>query len=498
MDHVPKAWRGRWNALEGLTMFCYSGSAMAGGFLIERYGYRFCFFVTSLIFLAGLMLELLLLPIIRNERKLKVTTQVATYFQRIEHNVWLAYVYTLFFWSCRSILLDQVLAGYVFVLTGSNEPVGLVTGINGLVRLFMAIPGGYASDRFRRDTVLKAAGVLGLGCVALSMTSYLMGHMPLLYVTYGCWGAYFALQRPAMEAIFADSVPQGEREVPFTIRYMLMNLSGMVGPLASVIFFLFYGDSWSLSGLQWVLCGGLVIGTPGIVSLFFFNDDLAYENIKPAHQPSSPTTGLTTPSSRKVRALSYVEDNGDLCQLDEIQDGHRSEQGEKTRLVVSSPGLLSVILFCTDFIMFNGSGLSIVFLPLFLQNDYGLTPSSINLLVLVQQVLVLVTTPLARLVSKTSIMRSSLPLRSSILMDHVAKEWRGRWNALESLTMFCFCGTSVVGGYLVEAYGYRYCFFVTSVVWFVGLSVELVLVPIIRNERTLRKATTSHKLVMLA
>ncbi|KAF0754508.1 hypothetical protein AaE_005298, partial [Aphanomyces astaci] len=282
--------------------------------------------------------------------------QVATYFERIEHNVWLAYVYTLFFWSCRSILLDQVLAGYVFVLTGSNEP----------------------------------------------------GHMPLLYVTYGCWGAYFALQRPALEAIFADSVPQGEREVPFTIRYMLMNLSGMVGPLASVIFFLFYGDSWSLSGLQWVLCGGLVIGTPGIVSLFFFNDDLAYENIKPAHQPSSPTTGLTTPSSRKVRALSYVEDNGDLCQLEEIQDGHRSEQGEKTRLVVSSPGLLSeenddvdmstvntflclgprhvpVILFCTDFIMFNGSGLSIVFLPLFLQNDYGLTPSSINLLVLVQQ-----------------------------------------------------------------------------------------------------------------
>ncbi|RHZ12460.1 hypothetical protein DYB26_013381, partial [Aphanomyces astaci] len=341
MDHVPKAWRGRWNALEGLTMFCYSGSAMAGGFLIERYGYRFCFFVTSLIFLAGLMLELLLLPIIRNERKLKVTTQVATYFERIEHNVWLAYVYTLFFWSCRSILLDQVLAGYVFVLTGSNEPVGLVTGINGLVRLFMAIPGGYASDRFRRDTVLKAAGVLGLGCVALSMTSYLMGHMPLLYVTYGCWGAYFALQRPALEAIFADSVPQGEREVPFTIRYMLMNLSGMVGPLASVIFFLFYGDSWSLSGLQWVLCGGLVIGTPGIVSLFFFNDDLAYENIKPAHQPSSPTTGLTTPSSRKVRALSYVEDNGDFCQLEEIQDGHRSEQGEKTRLVVSSPGLLS-------------------------------------------------------------------------------------------------------------------------------------------------------------
>ncbi|ETV99066.1 hypothetical protein H310_08498 [Aphanomyces invadans] len=475
--------------------------------------------------------------------------QVAAYVKRIEHNVWLAYVYTLFFWSCRSILLDQVLAAYVYVLTGSNEPVGLVSGINGLVRLVVAIPGGYASDWLRRDTVLKVAGALGLVCVAMSMTSYLLGHMLLLYIAYGCWGAYFALQRPALEAIFADSVPQGERELPFTIKFMLMNVSGMVGPLASVVFFQWYGDLWSLSGLQWVLCGGLAVGTPGIVSLFFFNDDLACENLRP-HQAAS-----TAEPTRNQRALSYIDDSGDLAQVEEIPtEPVTTIAGEASPLLEADnqtavvdldtintflwlgPRHVPVILFCTDFIMYNGSGLSLVFLPLFLQNEYGLSPSSVNFLVLVQQVLVLAATSLAQVVSKkvgdietvvstrilaaailmaftygeslwveivlfvlrTAIMRSSQPLRSSILMDHVRKEWRGRWNALESLTMFCFCGTSAVGGYLVEAYGYRTCFFVTSVIWFIGLMLEFVLVPIIRTERKLRHVAQPTKIVMLA
>ncbi|KAF0718906.1 Aste57867_1406 [Aphanomyces stellatus] len=453
--------------------------------------------------------------------------RIVHYYRHLDHNVRMAYIYTLFFWSCRSILIDQVLAGYVYVLTNSNEPVGWVTGINGIVRLMVAIPGGMASDYFRRDTVLKAAGVLGLLCVGLSFTAYLMNHMTLLYVAYGCWGAYFAIQRPALEAIFADSVPQGERGLPFTIKYNLMNLSGVLGPLACIIFFQLYGDEWTLSGLQLVLCGGLVIGIPGILALFCFNDDLAID-------------GKHT--TKSTRGLSCVEDNGDLVTVDDV--AVPGDNAEHVSLLASTtvdvsrvntflcfgPRHVPLILFCTDFIMYNGSGLSIIFLPLFLQNEYGLTPSHINLLVLVQQLLVVTTTSLAQFVGRrigdietvvltrvlaafvllaftygtplwfeitmflvrTSIMRSSQPLRSAILMDHVPKAWRGRWNALESLTMFCFCGTSIVGGYLIEQYGYRVCFFVTSLVWFVGLMLEMLLVPIIRNERVLLATPSSR------
>ncbi|RHZ02153.1 hypothetical protein DYB35_013164, partial [Aphanomyces astaci] len=94
-------------------------------------------------------------------------------YNALEYNVRLTYLYSAFFWSSRSIILDQVLAGYIYVLTGSNEPVGMVTGINGLVRMLVTFPAGYASDRFRRDTVLKFAGVLGLICAVMSLSAYI-------------------------------------------------------------------------------------------------------------------------------------------------------------------------------------------------------------------------------------------------------------------------------------------------------------------------------------
>ncbi|RHZ18301.1 hypothetical protein DYB31_006552 [Aphanomyces astaci] len=313
-------------------------------------------------------------------------------YNALEHNVRLTYLYSAFFWSSRSIILDQVLAGYIYVLTGSNEPVGMVTGINGLVRMLVTFPAGYASDRFRRDTVLKFAGVLGLICAAMSLSAYISGHMLLLYVAYACWGGYFAIQRPATEALFADSIPNGQREGPMTTKYILMNVAGTLGPIASIVFFYIYGDSWSLSGLQIVLCGGMIVGIPGLAVLFYFNDDLAYEN-----------------NRRANNRLSIIED-GELSDLDVTPRGK-----ERTLL---------------------------------LQNDTD---------------------------------------------DEPPESWRGRWNALEGLTMFCYSGSAMAGGFLIERYGYRFCFFVTSLIFLAGLMLELLLLPIIRNERKL-KVTSVVKL----
>ncbi|RHY54229.1 hypothetical protein DYB30_006651 [Aphanomyces astaci] len=448
-------------------------------------------------------------------------------YNALEHNVRLTYLYSAFFWSSRSIILDQVLAGYIYVLTGSNEPVGMVTGINGLVRMLVTFPAGYASDRFRRDTVLKFAGVLGLICAAMSLSAYISGHMLLLYVAYACWGGYFAIQRPATEALFADSIPNGQREGPMTTKYILMNVAGTLGPIASIVFFYIYGDSWSLSGLQIVLCGGMIVGIPGLVVLFFFNDDLAYEN-----------------NRRANNRLSIIED-GELSDLDVTPRGkertlllQNDSDNEPPELWETAntfyclgPRHIPFILFVTDFIMYNGAGLSISFFPLFFQNVYGLTPSQVNLLFVIQPALVVLLTSLtqrfsARLgdietvigtrvlasivlisisyaeplwleitlyLTRTAFMRCSGPIRGSILMDHVPKAWRGRWNALEGLTMFCYSGSAMAGGFLIERYGYRFCFFVTSLIFLAGLMLELLLLPIIRNERKL-KVTSVVKL----
>ncbi|KAL3153180.1 hypothetical protein ABBQ38_011931 [Trebouxia sp. C0009 RCD-2024] len=47
MDNVPSCHRGKFNALDSVRTFSWSGSAAAGGILIERYGYPNTFFITA-------------------------------------------------------------------------------------------------------------------------------------------------------------------------------------------------------------------------------------------------------------------------------------------------------------------------------------------------------------------------------------------------------------------------------------------------------------------
>ena len=47
MDHVPYGDRGKWNAVDGVTRFGWSGSAVLGGYLVDRGGYALTFLITA-------------------------------------------------------------------------------------------------------------------------------------------------------------------------------------------------------------------------------------------------------------------------------------------------------------------------------------------------------------------------------------------------------------------------------------------------------------------
>ena len=46
-DYVSKANRAKWNSLESINLFSWSGSALLGGVLVDQFGYRFTFLVTA-------------------------------------------------------------------------------------------------------------------------------------------------------------------------------------------------------------------------------------------------------------------------------------------------------------------------------------------------------------------------------------------------------------------------------------------------------------------
>ncbi|GAB9468802.1 hypothetical protein Gpo141_00006108 [Globisporangium polare] len=178
-----------------------------------------------------------------------------------------------------------------------------------------------------------------------------------------------------------------------------------------------------------------------------------------------------------------------------------------------------LILFLSDFIISNGAGMTINFFPLFFMQEYGLSPIHVSILFLVQPIVVMVLSYAGQRVSRHfgrmpiivstriastvcllcmafaqplhlqillflmrgGMMRCSQPLRRSVLMDFVRREVRARWNALEGISVFSYSGSAVIGGYLVDMYDYRTCFFITSFVYFAGLSLELFLLPLTKH-----------------
>jgi len=64
MNFVPKKTRGRWNSIDSITRFGWSGSALLGGYLADSYGYGFSFLVTAAIQFMGVSMWWLLVPLV--------------------------------------------------------------------------------------------------------------------------------------------------------------------------------------------------------------------------------------------------------------------------------------------------------------------------------------------------------------------------------------------------------------------------------------------------
>jgi hypothetical protein len=69
-----------------------------------------------------------------------------------------------------------------------------------------------------------------------------------------------------------------------------------------------------------------------------------------------------------------------------------------------------------------------------------------------------------------------------VLNDYVAKKNRAKWNALESVNLFSWSGSSILGGYLIREYGFNATFFITCVLQAISVGCLLPLLPLVRAE----------------
>jgi MFS family permease len=408
----------------------------------------------------------------------------------LDSNVRMLYIFTMTYYSTVGILKEHLLSGFIFVLTNSNKDVGLVKGITGLFQLCFALPSGFTADKFRRDKVLKAAGVVGLVACAISIAGFWFESINLILVAFAGWGIFNVLHGPASEALFADCFPKGQRSLPFTIKYVLMQVALILGPALSIVILYINGNRWELTDLKFVLIVGAVLCATSLLSLFFF--------IEPEIQKTAADS---------EQAVVQIGE-GDTTDADKS-----SWLGLQRRHV-------PYLVILSEFIISNGAGMTISFFPIFFFQEYGLAPTEVNFVFIGTSIVVIILSmgtqristcfcsrmqiivstrfiatcclawmsfakPLWLQISlflvRGGTMRATVAIRKSILMDHVPRKQRGRWNSFESLIASMSSASSVVGGYLIDAYSYRFCFRITAAFYFVALLVDVMLLSVVRD-----------------
>ena len=405
--------------------------------------------------------------------------------------------------SAASSMWSANLPTYVLVLTGSNVAVGMTSGVQGICRLIAAFPAGYLADKCRRDGIIRISGAVGIVGTALLMSVLLEIHFQhesvlgykALCVAVGVMGVFMGMNNPPIESLFADSIPLGTRTKLYTIKQSVYVFSSAIGPALSLGMYLVLGNNWSLwPALTLVLClSGAMMLAPAILC-FFFNDDLA----------------LGEESGSIAESTSMLSVNG-----------QEQEEGKIHFGCISESMLVPALVCGGDFVISFASGMTVRFFPVFFSHDLKLSPIMVNLVYVLNPIGMGLGTmfakhlasftsrPLATILLKvsgisllvimcftkhvpliialfvvrTSLMNSNQALSRSIIMDFVPKKHRGKWNTIESVNVFSWAGSAVLGGFLVDSIGYRHTFLATAVMQFISLVPWFLLIRLVPNER---------------
>lgn len=230
--------------------------------------------------------------------------------------------------------------------------------------------------------------------------------------------------------------------------------------------------------------------------------------------PSETASSLSPPSSSSRHNAA-----GSLARA------FRSLGGLIPRLVCGRAGREDIagVVACTDFVSTLGSGMTVNFFPLWFGEVLGVTPIGVMAIraagPLGITVATLTAAPLARALGRvqvtvackasgvallvllamlppdqvptgwivavfllrTWLMNCTAGLTKSVLNDFVSIRNRAKWNTLESVNTFSWSGSAALGGYLIDAYGYRATFLTTAslqAVSFLLLSTLVRLVPV--------------------
>lgn len=168
--------------------------------------------------------------------------------------------------SFFNVFLDNLPDG------GSTLTVGFVSATSGLVMLALAWPVGRLTDRWSRAKLMRVSAFIGAGAAVAYFFAVWRENLVLTYVAVALYGAFYGVSMTPQAAIFADSLPAGDRTRVFVIQYAIGLFSSAGGPLIALALYARYGNEWDRSTNALLLQAGNGISLLSCIFLLFFDD----------------------------------------------------------------------------------------------------------------------------------------------------------------------------------------------------------------------------------
>lgn len=439
------------------------------------------------------------------------------------HNITVVLYYTCTVFAGRSIWNQNVLANFVYLLKdGDPEAVGFLTAAMGISQLLVSFPSGYLADKYRRDNILKVSSAIGVSAIATSLVALVLASFRWLLVSLCVWGVYWGCAQTAVTALFADSIPDGQRSHHFTTRSVLIKVGQLTGPVVALGMFAVLGDHWTIHDCSVVMMVGQLICLPAVFLLCFLNDDATPRRQEASASLEEP---LLRNQERSTTAQDEEQATGSLSTVEsELEpetapqrqqvsptttDTHSDETYDSERLgaifpFVSQERIIPTLVATADATAGLASGMSIRYFAIFLVDNLHIDPVFVQVLYIIAPLLQVVLMKLIEILARkggrcylavafkwvgislmlamvvsylchwpvwitctiltwrTAFMNSPSALTRSVLMDHAPKSERAKWSALESLNMFSWSGSAVIGGILVDKEGIVFNFCTTA------------------------------------
>lgn len=424
-------------------------------------------------------------------------------------NIKTTYFYSAFT-SLAFGIINSISSNLIYELMKENLYVGILGGIQGLVQMLVAFPLGVIADKMQttRARLLKCLTIISfLGCL-ITILAVLGDHVGLpgegfgqyIALSIACviWGVNDGCIEPVQEALFSDSIPNGdERTKVESFRSMLRNFGAASGPLTSLLLFFFLGDHWSKENMSTVWLIGLVPLFLATISICYYSDDATIRITQTMRDPLLivyPDENISVSSSlpEMTETLNTLEERKRCCK----RRGGEKKSKRNAYLCLTS-----------DIICALGSGMSVQFFSLFFENSVEESPIAFNITLLAAALTTAAGTYAARLaaakfgrvrvcatfmlsgiallisiaillhkgevdnpwlisilyVFRTAFMNSTNPLFTAILMDSTPSKNRGKWASLSSITTITWSGSAVFGGWVCDNHGYGVTFLITAV-----------------------------------